>query len=141
PPLDLLDRRLVGVNTNLIADVRGTGPEGAWELKRDGDGWKVVSLTPPAAADRPTVEAFLRPWADLRAARFVAYGPSADLAKYGLDKPAATVTVTGPDGSHALALGKTVEGSEDRYAKLDNSPGVAVLPAGTARGLVRAPLD
>jgi hypothetical protein len=93
------------------------------------------------------VQALLRPWADLRAERFVAYGPQTDWAKYGLDKPAATVTVTPEPAagsnseSYTLAVGKTVEGSEARYARLDNRPAVVVLPAAAARELTRSPLD
>jgi hypothetical protein len=146
PVLDLIDPELLSLNANLIAAVRGTGPDGNWELKRDGE-WKVTSLTPPVAADRLAVQALLRPWADLRAERFVAYGPATDWAKFGLDKPAATVAVTmspvngGAGEAHTLSFGKSVEGSDGRYARLDERPGVFVLAAPLAKELARSSLE
>jgi hypothetical protein len=82
-------------------------------------------------------------WSNLRAKRFAAYGPKADLAKYGLKKPALILTVTlKPAGEkakpveHTLALGKSVPGAVDkRYALLDQGPGVAVLDETTTRRL------
>jgi hypothetical protein len=147
PALALLDRHLLGLNSNLIQQVRGTGPEGTWELKRAGGAWQITSTTPPAAADRQAAEALVRPWADLQAASFAAYGPQTDFAKYGLDRPQTTVTVTllpltgGTPESHTLALGRKVDGGDSVYARLDNGPGVAVLPAAAARELTHGALD
>ncbi len=146
PALDLIDPELLSLNANLIATVRGTGPDGVWELKRDGE-WKVTSLTPPATADRVAIQGLLRPWANLRAERFLAYGPTTDWAKFGLDKPAATITVTliplggGTGESHTLALGKAIESADGRYARLDERPGAFVLSAVAARDLARSPLE
>jgi hypothetical protein len=143
PALDLIDPELASVSVNMITEVRGTGPAGAWQLMQDNGEWKVSSLSPPAYADQPAIEALLRPWADLRAEKFVAYGPQTDWATYGLDKPAATVTVTLPADagiSHTLSLGKSADGGA-RYARLDSRPGVAVLPAAVVRDMSQSPLD
>jgi hypothetical protein len=146
PPLDLIEPELVSLNANLITAARGAGPEGNWELKRDGE-WKIVSPNSPAVADRVAVQNALRPWAELRAERFAAYGAKIEWAKFGLDKPAATVSVTvlpltgGAAETHSLALGKAVEGTDGRYARFDERPGVAVLSAAMVRELTHAPLD
>src|SRR4029079_12838086 len=79
--------------------------------------------------------------------KFVAYGPQVDLAKYGLDKPAASVTVTlhsasdKPPVTHTLALGKAVEIGDGTYARLDNGPGIAIVSPGVARELTHTGLD
>src|SRR5207237_8515443 len=88
-------------------------------------------------------EGTLNAWSNRPAERFAAYGPKADLAKYGLDKPAvvAAVTVKGA-GEHTLEVGKPVEGEAGtRYARLDHGPGVAVLSGDTAHALTRGYLD
>ncbi len=154
PALDLLDRKLLSVDEKTVEKVQGKGASGALTLQRKGDDWQVVESPVPAPfpADRATVDGLLRTWADLQALRFAAYGPKAEPAKYGLDGPAATVTITvqppEKDGkkpaplTHTLALGKPVEGSAgDRYARLDNGPGVAVLPSFVANELMKTHLD
>jgi hypothetical protein len=90
-------------------------------------------------------------WANLKAEKFAAYGAKAEPAKYGLDKPSLTIKVKAQalekDGKkaepteHTLALGKPVSASEERYARLDNGPGIAVLSAATVKELTRTYLD
>lgn len=146
PALDLLDRRLISLDPQQVTKLQGSGT-GEWALQKEGDAWKVASLTSPASADKAVTEGVLRPWANLNAQKFVAYGPQLDLAKYGLDKPAASVTVTinpGPDKppvTHTLALGKAVEIGDGTYARLDNGPGVAVVSPAVARELTHSSLD
>jgi hypothetical protein len=150
--LDLLDRKLLALERDSVEKVRSQAGDAKLALEREKDGWKVVeSPAPPFAADRDAVAYVLGVWANLRAERFAAYGPKADLAKYGLDKPSATVTVSvqKPAGEgkkepaeHTLELGKPVEGEEGaRYARLDRGPGVAVLSAPAVKELTRTYLD
>ncbi|HTK76898.1 MAG TPA: DUF4340 domain-containing protein [Gemmataceae bacterium] len=146
PALDLLDRRLITLDPQQVTKLQGSGT-GEWALQKEGDAWRVASLTPPATADKVVTEAALRPWANLNAQKFVAYGPQVDLAKYGLDKPAATVTVTlspapdKPPVTHTLALGKSVEVGDGTYARLDNGPGIAIVSPAVARELTHTGLD
>lgn len=144
--LDLIERDLLRIDVDAITSVRGTGPSGEWALLREGGDWKITSFNPPAIADRIVVPATLRPWSNLMAEKFVAFGPNVDWAKYGLDRPTTTVIVStkpanGAAESHTLTIGNQVEGSEGRFARLDDRPGVFVLPAPFARASVRAPLD
>jgi hypothetical protein len=152
--LDLLDRQLLTLDPAAIERVQAEGGPAALTLERKGDAWQVTKSPAPAAftADAAAVDGLLAAWSHLQAAHFAAYGPKADLAKYGLDKPAATVTVTvqppAADGkkpatqTHTLALGKPVEGSGgERYARLDSGPGVAVLPAFSASEFGHGYLD
>jgi hypothetical protein len=142
--LDLLDRKLLTLDQGAIERLRSQTGDARLLLQRDKDGWRVTeSPAPPFAADRDAVEGALNAWSNLRAERFAAYGPKADLAKYGLDKPSATATATVKGaGEHTLELGKPVEGENGaRYARLDHGPGVVVLPSTIANDLTRGYLD
>jgi hypothetical protein len=139
--LDLLDRQLLALDPKTIerVQVKGAAP---LTLERKGETWQVTQSPAPApyGADRQVVDGLLSAWSNLQALHFAAYGSKADLAKYGLDKPETTMTITvqptvangktTPGVSHTLALGKPAEGSSgERYARLDNGPGIIVLPA------------
>jgi hypothetical protein len=144
PALDLLNRRLLTLDHDVIERLRSQNGDAKLALQRDKDGWQVVeSPAPPFRADADAVEGAVNSWANLHAERFAAYGPKADLAKYGLDKPSASATVTVKGaGEHTLELGKPAEGEEGgRYARLDHGPGVAVLPAAAANDLTRGYLE
>ncbi len=153
-PLDLLDRHLLTLDPKTIDRVQSKGGAAPLTLERKGDAWQVSESPAGAAfaADSFAVDGVLSAWSQLQAMHFAAYGPKADLANYGLDKPALTVTVTvqppAADGkkpaaqAHTLALGKEVEGSlGERYARLDDGPGVAVLPGFSAGELTHTYLD
>lgn len=150
--LDLLDRRLLSLEPTDIERVRVKSGEWTLVLERKADGWQVVESPAgiPFTADRDAVGALLDVWSPVEAVRFVAYGPKAELARYGLDQPSATVAVTvkkpgaggGKDETieHTLALGKEIEGG-GRYARLDNGPAVMVLSPLESRTLARGHLD
>jgi Domain of unknown function (DUF4340) len=151
PALDLIDPVLLSLNPDEIVSVAGTGPipESGWAVvrKNKNDEWMVTALKPPAPADRIVVEEIMRIWTDLRAERFVAYGPTVDWARYGLDNPAATLTVGvrpaggDPSVSHILEFGKAVDGASGQYARLDHAPGVFIVPPAVVKHLVRSPQD
>jgi len=149
--LDLLDRDLLSLDPQNIERIQSASPKGKLTLARQGDGWRVLD-TPaaPFAADSEAIASVLGVWSNLRAQRIAAYGPQANPASYGLEKPIDTITVTlkSPSGKstkpveHTLALGKPVEGSSgDRYARLDNGPAVIVLAANQVNNSTRGYLD
>src|SRR5262249_13452781 len=109
----------------------------------------------PYPADREIIQDVLAAWSNLQAERIAAYGPQVNLAQYGLDKPAFTLTATMESATadakgetkpaspveHTLLIGKPVdEKSDDRFAKLDKAPGVVVLSAAEVKALTRGPL-
>ncbi|HEV3257785.1 MAG TPA: DUF4340 domain-containing protein [Gemmataceae bacterium] len=150
--LDLLDRDLLRLDARSVTRVQTVGKGGPLTLQREGekDVWRLVSPAVKFQADLAAVDALLGVWSDLRAERFVKYGGKLDLKEFGLDRPAAIVTVSAKKGSaadkkttteHALILGRaTTENRSERYARLDNGPGVFVLGAGEVAELTRAPL-
>jgi hypothetical protein len=149
--LELLDRRLLTLDPARIERLGSKAGDSALAIQRDKDAWKVVeSPAPPFTADPAAVDEVLNVWSNLHAQRFVAYGAKADLAKYGLDRPAATVTVSVKPAAdpkkpepaeHTLELGKPAEEGGGRYARLDKGPGVVVLDGWAADELLHTYLD
>src|SRR5262249_26036367 len=118
--LDMLDRTLLKLTNETITQIKSANGETTLTLEKKDDKWQAD--VPPAKfqADTRMVSGVLAAWFNLKAERFAAYGPKADPAKYGLDKPTQFVTITvqptTEEGKpapkpveHVLALGKTVE--------------------------------
>jgi hypothetical protein len=146
--LDLLDKKLLALDSKDVTSIKSNDGGTALKLEKQDKGWKVVESPAgqPFAADELIASRVVNLWSNLNAERFAAYGPKADLAKFGLDKPAWTVTVatTAKDkpAEHTLAVGKLVEnGPGDRFARLDNGPGIVVLPSILVKDLERTHLD
>jgi hypothetical protein len=146
PALDLLDPVLLHGATR-IERVQSKHGDTSLTLQRKDEGWQVAEGPgAPFAADADAVASLEGAYANLRAERFAAYGPAVDWKKYGLDRPAVTVTVSGKPGdkaaAHTIELGGSVEGSPGaRYARVDKGAGVAVLGSATAAVLDRTNLD
>lgn len=149
-PLDFLDRTLAVLDTNRLEwlKVQGTIP---FKLEKKKDKWEIVdSPAAPFAPEESALNATLRVWNFLRAEKVAAFGDKIDWKKYGLEKPAAVVTVhvaAGKDDKkaakaveHTLALGAETE-KGGRYARLDQQNAVYVLDAKTVTGLDRTHLD
>jgi hypothetical protein len=148
--LDFLEHRLLRLDTTKLKRIESASVAGRFALARRGDLWEVVDS--PAAsfpADSEATASVLSVLSNLQASKFAAYGPKADLAAYGLDKPSRTITLTlksAPNtkssnlAGHRLQLGKVV-GTGDQFARLDDSPGVAVLPGAVAATLNHGYLD
>jgi len=133
--LDLLDRQLLSLDLKALEQLRGVGPQGTVVLDRKDGTWQATAGELKFTPDRRKAESIAGVWALLRADKFAAYGPKLEWAKYGLEKPAFTVTVKlkpadpkDKSVEHTLALGNPVEGkAQERYARLDDRPGVFVL--------------
>jgi hypothetical protein len=147
--LDLLDRHLLKLDKEKIIRVHNEAGENALTLNLvKDDRWEANTAQAKFPADFRVVAGLLTTWFNLTAQKFVAYGPKVDLAMYGLDKPSLVLSMTVEPGAdakpveHKLALGKEVEnGKGERYARLDDSPGVVVLGAAAVSELTRGYLD
>ena len=151
--LDLLNRDLLTLDSNAIERIRSTGAQGNIAIQKKSDAWQVVeSPTTPFPADAEVVTGVLGAASTIRAQKFVAYGPKAQPAEFGLDKPSATIMIGLRAGQgdaknakpveHTLLLGKPVNpGSKDCYARLDNGPGIFVLSSATVAELTHGYLD
>jgi hypothetical protein len=145
PALELLDRKLLQMDSRLITKLNGNSPTGSWSARKDGDKWVIDSMTPPVPGDRSVIEFFVNSLADIRATKFAAYSPT-DLSQFGLDQPIATITATLATGdqptTHTIALGKpTPDNAQARFARVDNGPAIGVLPIGLSSELAKSGLD
>jgi hypothetical protein len=147
--------RLWQLQVEEIAEVRvrKDGPE--YQLKREGQVWKIAGpFEATASADlaRPMAEAA----AHLSCERYAAHTPAADahgspdLATYGLDKPYLRLTVAATqkaDGkeqgkNYTLLIGKlTDQAAKSRFAKLEDSPAIFVLGEKTVSALDHGALE
>src|SRR5437773_5615294 len=136
--LDLLDRTLLRLDPKSILRIQSDSGGTALTLARDKEAWRVQSTAAQFTADKEVMEGVLKVFSNLQAEKFAAYGAQANLAQYGLDHPTATITISvepkpgikkpAPLTEHRLMLGKPVEKEPTaRYARLDNSPGIAIL--------------
>jgi len=98
-------------------------------LRRAGDGWQMLEPLPATGA-KGTVDSAVSDFANARMDREIAATPGS-LAEFGLDKPAAEITlrVKGKAEPLGLALGAKNPTGEWVYAKKRDAPGVFVLPA------------
>jgi hypothetical protein len=144
-PLDLLDKKLLDLDTSSVTQVRFKGTN-TFALEKQKDDWKVTgSPAPPFTAEQPAVNDVLKPWSHLSAEKYAAYGPKIDWASFGLDAPKETIVVSAQDKDkkaieHSLALGKET-GKNERFARLDQQQAVVVLAADAAKDLNRSYLD
>ncbi len=147
--LDFLDRNLLKVDSKNIVGLQGTNGDPGWSITRAKDLWTVQAGEVRFPADGAVLAGLLLTCSNLDAQRYATYGPQVDLARYGLDKPAFTVTLTvqpaekgGKPVEHIIRVGKPAEGeSAGRYARVDAGPGVVVLSPQTVAELERTYLD
>jgi hypothetical protein len=88
------------------------------ELARSGTEWKVVKPV-PSRSDYSAIEGFLTRLSSSNMSKMLEENPK-DLAKYGLDKPAMTVTIGAGSAKTVLEVGKT-EGDQT-YARDASRP-------------------
>ncbi|MBI4342946.1 MAG: DUF4340 domain-containing protein [Candidatus Omnitrophica bacterium] len=106
------------------------------QLEREGRGWTITKADgrwtvegSPDVLDPKRVEEFLSRLADLRLGGFVEDRP-VDLATYGLIPPAGTLSVwlDGQDAPQRLLIGSVVEGTLNRYGRIEGREAVVRLP-------------
>jgi len=145
--LDFVNRDVLTFDRgHLTSLARQMGNDNLEITKTDG-GWRIQK---PATlpADGPTLDGLTEQLAALRAKRVAAY-PAKDLRPFGLDQPAAVITLrtTGTKdkpAEHVLKIGKVTGDAaspEDRFALLDHADAVVVLPGGLARQLTAPDLQ
>jgi hypothetical protein len=111
-------------------------------VKRDGDGWQLLSPT-KARADRATVDELLTTMVTARSDRELLASPTASqVAEFGLDKPAARVTLMLKDGGRrTMALGGKSPTGTWVYAREGDKPAVIVTGESTLRDATRPAAD
>ncbi|MGE3807878.1 MAG: DUF4340 domain-containing protein, partial [Gemmataceae bacterium] len=92
--LDLLDRNVLSVPAARIASIRRQEGKQNLTLARTGEGWTAETGMQSFQADPLVMTELLDLCTNLHAQRYVAFGAKLDRAKYGLDTPAAVVTLS-----------------------------------------------
>lgn len=121
------DKVLQGLEEDDVTGLLVVGPKGRVRLEKLGDDWR---LREPIdyPADSSTVGSTLSSLADLSADRRLATG-EADPAEYGLDAPAAEVTLTLEDGSDiSFAVGDEMPLGSKRPILVDAGGEIAIVP-------------
>ncbi|WP_435016576.1 DUF4340 domain-containing protein [Tundrisphaera sp. TA3] len=148
PPAQWRDREIFRVpsfEVDAVTIQASDRPE-ALKLRRDRDAWRVVAPI-RALADGSRIDGLAADLAALRViddGRFVADN-ARDLAKYGLDKPALTITVEAGRDSlrrtpQILHVGKPIPGAPGQvYARRDDQDDVIALDDRTLKGIVANP--
>jgi hypothetical protein len=142
--LDFVDHVLLDIDPVTITSIRRKVGTQELELTRKDNAWR---LTKPndQRGDDPSLDRLAQSLARLRGDRAAAY-PAKDVKAYGLDEPAAVVTLvlTDNDGKatdKVLKIGSAVgEGGKDRYAMFDGGDKVIVLPGALSQTLLAKPL-
>jgi hypothetical protein len=139
--LDYVNHNVLKFDSMAVTELqRHMGPEVLDVVKKD-DAWQI---TKPGAesADNRAMQDLLGRLANLRAQRIAAY-PVKNLKEFGLDAPAALVTIKLTAGNkpaeHILKVGKAT-GAGERFAVVDAEPVVAVLPAPLVERLLGGPV-
>ena len=145
PDREQAETRKGRVFTAELADVTELAIERAdatVHVKREGDGWQMLAPV-RAAGDRGTIEDVLTTLVTAKSDREIEAAPAASaLGDFGLDKPAARVTMTLRDGKRlGLALGGKNPTGAWVYARESDKPAVLAVGESVLRDATRPPAD
>ena len=122
-PFDLRDKKILKFDREKADSLVLAKGANTIEMARTGSEWKVTRPV-PSRSDYTAIEGFLTRLSSSNMSKLVEENPK-DLARYGLDKPAMTVTIGAGSAKTVLEVGKT-EGTET-YAKDASRPIVFVV--------------
>lgn len=134
--LDLLDPLVMKQDPSKIKSFKIESGANKISITREGEIWKVVeAVAGTFNAEPDTISALQSLWFNLRADGFSAFGPKADAATFGLDKPSSKIEMKlvndmGKDESKTLEIGTEVKGkSGSKYARFTGESAIFNLPA------------
>ncbi len=123
---DLRDKAVLAVNRDEVGSLAVTTPSGSMRFEKGGGAWKMIEPV-AARADFSGVEGLVSRLTTLQM-KSIASDNASDLAKYGLDKPAATVTLGSGSSKATLAVG-SASGEGAVYARDESKPLVVTIDA------------
>lgn len=122
-PFTLRDKRILKFDREKADSVAVVKGADSIELARSGSDWRVVKPV-EARSDYSAVEGLVSRLASANMSKLIEENAT-DLAKYGLDKPSATITVGSGSSKAVLQVGKTE--NDQTYAKDASRPMVFTL--------------
>jgi hypothetical protein len=135
---DLRDKAVLTVNRDEIGSIAVTTPSSAMRFEKAGGEWKMVQPV-AARADFSAVEGLVSRLTTLQM-KSIAAPQAADLAQYGLDKPAATLTIGSGSSQATLAIGKS-SGEGAVYARDLSKPVIVTIESALVDELKKPPAD
>lgn len=137
--LDFVSTRVLKFDLDSVSGIVRQMPGADLELVKRDDNWR-LSKPMDRSADDPTVGDILEKTFRLKAQRVAEY-PAKNLAQFGLDKPAAVVTLKASAGDHVIKVGGPVldekkQDTGERFALVDKGEAVIVLHPELARHLL-----
>jgi hypothetical protein len=135
---DLRDKAVLTVNRDEVGSVAVTTPSGSIRLQKGGGEWKMVEPV-AARADFSAVDGLVSRLTTLQM-KSVAADNASDLAKYGLDKPAATVTIGSGSSKATLDVGKAA-GEGAVYARDESKPLIVTIDSSLLDDLKKPAAD
>src|SRR4051812_17847869 len=133
---DLRDKAVLTVNRDEIGALTVTTPASLMRLEKVGGEWKLAQPV-AARADFSAVEGLVSRLTTLQM-KSVAAPEAADLAQYGLDKPAATATIGSGSSQATVAVGKSA-GEGTVYARDVSKPQIVTIESAVLDELKKAP--
>jgi len=122
-PFDLRDKKILKFDRDKADSLVLVKRANTIELSRAGSEWRVVKPV-PSRSDYSAVEGFLTRLSSSNMSKLLEENPK-DLAKYGLDKPAMTVTIGAGSAKTVLEVGKARDG--ETYARDASRPTVFMV--------------
>lgn len=122
-PFDLRDKKILKFDREKADALTIAKGSASMELVRAGRDWKVTKPV-PSRSDYSAVEGFLTRLSSANMSKLIEENPK-DLAKYGLDKPTATITISAGSAKTVLEVGKTE--ADQVYARDASRPLVFTL--------------
>ena len=125
--------KLIGFRAGSVRDLTLENEHGRFVVKREGSGWKLVEpMTAPA--DASVVDGLVAAVADVASTRAVDVDGkppvASEVGMFGLDRPRATVTLAGDDGTKTLELGKRNAFNGEVYARVRGTDNVVMVGGG-----------
>jgi hypothetical protein len=117
-PFDLRDKKILKFDRDKADSLVLAKGGDSIELTRSGSEWKVARPI-PSRSDYSVIEGFISRLSSSNMSKLVEENPK-DLAKYGLDKPAMTVTIGAGSAKTVLEVGKPKDG--ETYARDASRP-------------------
>ncbi len=140
--LDYVNHDLLTFDSAAAASLQRRAETKTLEVAKKDEGWSLVKPDKEKADDQ-TMQHLLAQLSHLRAERIAAY-PVKDFKPFGLQTPQALITINLKDDQkpavHIIKLGKSTGKGGERFAVVDNSNAVAVLPGSLVEQLTGDPL-
>ncbi|PIQ83277.1 MAG: hypothetical protein COV75_08350 [Candidatus Omnitrophica bacterium CG11_big_fil_rev_8_21_14_0_20_63_9] len=130
-PDEVRAKQCVEFFSNTLSSVSVTNAGQSWTLEREHGTWRVAGTDTLLPNER--MDAWLQRLLEVRVIRFIDDAP-ADLARYGLAAPSGMIAVSTSDGrpGQRLLVGGMLDGSLDRYGRIEGREAVVALPAGVS---------